>query len=45
MAKKIEKEESCSCENCNCGKGCCCGKVCGMILTCLCLVAAVMACI
>ena len=45
MAKKIEKEESCSCENCNCGKCCCCGKVCGMILTCLCLVAAVMACI
>ncbi len=44
MAKKIEKEESCSCENCNCKKGCC-GKVCGMILTCLCLVAAVMACI
>lgn len=45
MAKKLEKAESCSHEACNCWGSCCCGKICGLILTALCLVAAIMACL
>ena len=40
MAKKLEKPEACKC-----WEGCCCGKICGLVLTALCLVAAIMACL
>lgn len=49
MAKKvekIEKNEECSCSNCNCGNGCCCGwKVLVALLAILWVVVAALACI
>ena len=47
MAKKLEKpenHESCSCENCKCGAGCCAGKILLTLLAILWVVAAIMAC-
>ena len=44
MAKKVEKAESCSCENCSCGKGCCGGKILIVLLTIVWVVAACLAC-
>ena len=44
MAKKVEKAESCSCENCSCGKGCCGGKILIVLLAIVWVIAACLAC-
>ena len=45
MIKKVEKNESCSCETCNCGSSCCGWKILVILLALLWVIAAVAACI
>lgn len=45
MIKKVEKNESCSCESCNCGSSCCGWKILIILLALLWVIAAVAACI